>query len=76
MVIFNSIGYFTTVLLSSSLVLHDPLHIQIPRLLSLLCHPYLPASLSELNPSLFFSDPPPCYIIPLFDAQIHLGSKI
>jgi hypothetical protein len=35
----------------------------------------LPATFSRLRPSLFSSDPPPCYIIPPFDAQTHLGSN-
>jgi hypothetical protein len=34
----------------------------------LLCHPHLPATFSGLRSSLFSSDPPPCYIIPPFDA--------
>jgi hypothetical protein len=30
--------------------------------ISLLCHPFPPATLSELRPVCFSSDPPPCYI--------------
>jgi hypothetical protein len=44
-----------------SLVLHDFPHVQISQVLSLLCHPYLPATFSGLRPSLFSSDLPPCY---------------
>jgi hypothetical protein len=31
--------------------------------ISLLCHPYLPATFSSLRSSLFSFDPPPCYTI-------------
>jgi hypothetical protein len=34
-----------------------------------------PGSLSEHQPVCFSSGPPPCYIIPPFDAWTHLGSK-
>jgi hypothetical protein len=44
------------------LVLCDLLHLWILQVLSLLCHPFPPTTLSELKPSLFSSDPPPCYI--------------
>jgi hypothetical protein len=63
MVIFNFIGYFI-------LVLHDfPLPgttwpfscSDFSGFISLLCHPYLPATFSGLRPRLFSSDPPPCY---------------
>jgi hypothetical protein len=48
MVICNSIGYFTLVLSALlPLVLSDLLHIWILQVLSLLCHSYPPASLSE-----------------------------
>jgi hypothetical protein len=62
MVIFNFIGFFT-------LVLHDfsPPSATWPSpcsdssgFLSLQCHLYLPATLSELRPSLFSSGPPSC----------------
>jgi hypothetical protein len=63
-VIFNFIGYYI-------LVLHDfPLPSarwlsscsNFSGFISLLCRPYLPATFSGLRPSMFFSDPPPCYM--------------
>jgi hypothetical protein len=58
MVIFTFIGYFT-------LVLRDFLPSScsdFSGLISLLCHPYLPATFSGLRPRLFSFDPPLCYI--------------
>jgi hypothetical protein len=43
--------------------------------ISLLGHPLAPATVSEHRLACFFSGPPPCYIIPRFDAQTHPGSK-
>jgi hypothetical protein len=65
MVIYNFIRYFT-------LVLHDfsPPSATWPSpcsdssgFISLLWHPYLPATLSELRPGLFSSGPLPCYTL-------------
>jgi hypothetical protein len=61
MVIYNSLGYFTPVLCVFpppqcyvTLSMSDS-----SGFMSLLCHPYLPATLSELRPSLFFLSPLP-----------------
>jgi hypothetical protein len=63
MVIINFIGYFILVLCDFS----PPwcyvtfLMFRLSGFVSLLCHPYLPATFSGLRPRLFSSDPPPCY---------------
>jgi hypothetical protein len=72
MVIFNFIG-FTLVLCDSPLP--GAVWSDFSGFISLLCHPYLPATFSGLKPRLFSFDPPLCYIIPPFDARTHLGSK-
>jgi hypothetical protein len=43
--------------------------------ISLLCHPFPPCYFIRTQPVCFSSGPPPCYIIPHFDARTHLGSK-
>jgi hypothetical protein len=64
MVIFNFIGYFILVLLDFPLPgeMWPSSCSDFSGLISLLCHPYLPATFSGLRSSLFSSDPPPCYV--------------
>jgi hypothetical protein len=63
MVIFDFIGYFTLVLCDFPLpgTMWPSSCSDFSGFISLLCHPYLPATFSGLRPSLFFSDPPPWY---------------
>jgi hypothetical protein len=60
---FNFIGYFILVLQNfppPDATWPSP-RSDFSGFISLLCHPCLPAALSGLRPSLFSSDPPPCY---------------
>jgi hypothetical protein len=63
MVIFNFIGYFILVLCDFFLLgaTWPSSRSDFSGFISLLCHPYLPATFSGLRPRLFSSDPPPCY---------------
>jgi hypothetical protein len=63
MVIFNFIGYFALVLCDFPLsgATWPSSCSDFSDFISLLCHPYLPATSSGLRPRLFSSDPPPCY---------------
>jgi hypothetical protein len=63
MVIFNFIGYFILVLRDFPLpgAKWPSSCSAFSGLISLVCHPYIPATFSGLRPSVFSSDPPPCY---------------
>jgi hypothetical protein len=70
MVACNSIGYFNPSAMWPSS------HLDSLSFISLLCHPQptTPCYIIRTQ-TWFFSGPPPCCIIPPFDAQTHLGSK-
>jgi hypothetical protein len=86
MAIFNFIGYFTLVLCDFALpgAMSPSSCSDFSGFISLLCHPYLPATFSGPRPRLFSSDPPPCYsckkqcrtrlcMFPQFSQQWHLA---
>jgi hypothetical protein len=66
MVVLNFIGYFILVLCDFPLpgATWPSSCSDFSGFISLLCHPYLSTTFSGLRPSLFSSDPPPCYVIP------------
>jgi hypothetical protein len=74
MVIFNFIGYF--VLMLCDFLLLGAMWLSscsdFSGFISLLCHPYLPATFSGLRPTLFCSVPPPCYRMTALDVPLFI----